>query len=373
MPRRRLLEGAAAGAAAVMLPRLPSGGVESASAAPARDPVLVRSWGGLAIPPAGLLWGADDTTRGFTGPKGIEIQLGRRMGIRDRRYGWLVPCPNAKLAADARLTGPPVVPMVSMTGLGGGFPVKSAGWQGGGDRTVTGYGQGLDRITNGEFDGYWTTVARGLEALKIPVLFRLFMEMNGDHNPFAADWQGGVDSGGQDAFIRMWQHVWTVFHRNGATLAAGGHCIFVFCAQRMSTSGSWKTYWPGDNFVDWSGVDLYRTTFEYGAQNHQYDYDTYLWAVDHHKPFIVCESGFAQGKAVWTSAGKFDKDGSVTGHSLIDNAHAAVKVNPQCVAYLSWNNIGPITNDFIDTSARSLRQYRAFANDAACAVRRQLG
>jgi hypothetical protein len=38
--------------------------------------------------------------------------------------------------------------------------------------------------------------------------------------------------------------------------------------------------------------------------------DTYLWAVDHVKPYIVCESGYAQGKVVATAAGKFDQDGS---------------------------------------------------------------
>ena len=373
MPRRRFLQGAAAGAAALVLPRLPgtgSGFVGESVAAPLRDPLLVRTWGGLVIPASGVLWGADDTSRGFTGTKGIETQLGRRMGIRNRRYGWLVACPGTKLLADVKLTNPPVVPMTSMTGLGSNFPVKTAGWSGGGDRSVTSYGQGLDRIANGEFDRYWAGVATGLEALKVPVIFRLFMEMNGKHNPFAAHWQGGVGTGGQDSFIRMWQHVWSVFNANGATLAAGGHCIFVFCAQRMSTSGSWRTYWPGDSFVDWSGVDLYRTTFEDGAMNRANEYDTYLWAVEHHKPYIVCESGFDQNTIITTAAGRFDKDGSKTGHSLIDNHRAAVKANPQCVAYLSWNNVGPLTNDFVDTSARSLAKYKAFANDTACLLHR---
>ena len=32
-----------------------------------------------------------------------------------------------------------------------------------------------------------------------------------------------------------------------------------------------------------------------------------------------------------------DKDGHLTGQSLIDNHHAALLANPQLVAYLSWN------------------------------------
>ena len=236
-----------------------------AAATRTREPAIIRSYGGLAVPARGCFWGADDTTRGFTGAAGIETQLGRRMAIRNRRYDWLTGCPGGAHRADARLTNPPVIPMVSMTGLGA-FPVKSSGWNPSGDLRVTSYGQGIDRIANGEFDAYWAQTALGLKALGVPVIFRLFMEMNGLHNPFCASWQGGVGTGGELAFINMWRRVRAVFKAKGASIDGGGNCIFVFCAQRMSTSGSWKGYWPGDDQVDWSGVDLYRTTFAAGTK-----------------------------------------------------------------------------------------------------------
>ncbi len=198
---------------------------------------------------------------------------------------------------------PPVIPMVSITGLGA-FPVKSAGWKPSGDLRVTSYGQGIDRIANGEFDGYWQRTAVDLKALGVPVIFRLFMEMNGLHNPFCATFQGGVGTGGEAAFASAWRRVRSVFAATGASIDAGGNCIFVFCAQRMSTSGSWKAYWPGDDQVDWSGVDLYRTTFEAGAKLAAGDMDTYTWAVDHRKPYIVCESGFDQSKRVVDAGGQ---------------------------------------------------------------------
>ncbi len=96
--------------------------------------------------------------------------------------------------------------------------------------------------------------------------------------------------------------------------------------------------------------------------------DTYDWAVAQAMPFIVCEAGFTQGKVVTTADGRFDKDGKKTGHSLIADTQRQVLEHPQCVAYVHWNNVGPVANDYIDTSPASLAQYRAFATDPAYAL-----
>ena len=63
------------------------------------------------------------------------------------------------------------------------------------------------------------------------------------------------------------------------------------------------------------------------------------------------------------SSGRYDKDGSVTGNSLITATRMAVKQYPQCVAYGIWNNGRGNLADFVDTSAASLAEYRAFASD----------
>src|SRR6476646_3860327 len=133
--RRALLELAAAGGLAAGLGlRSPQ---RAAAGSPARDPAIIGSWGGLVIPAAGAYLGADDTTRGFTTANGIETQLGRRMGFRNRRYGWLTPCPSPKAVADAALTNPRVVVMCSF-GQPASFPCKTAGWSGNEDLATTG-------------------------------------------------------------------------------------------------------------------------------------------------------------------------------------------------------------------------------------------
>ena len=330
--RRELLARGGAAAAAAALPRWLLAGETAAAATPARDPAIIGTYGGLVVPATGAYFGADDTTRGFTPAKGIETQLGRRMGIRNRRYGWLTACPNASTRADAALSGPPRRPD-GLVRAAGGVPDQDRGLEGQGrlrddglrDRDRPDHERRVRLLLVRRRDR--PARASGADHL------RLWQEPNGAHNPYYAAWQGGVGTGGEAAYIAAWRHVKSVFHAAGATIDAGGNCIFVFCAQRRSTASTWEVYWPGDDVVDFSGVDLYRDTFVDAAENPGRNWDTYTWAVAHRKPYIVCESGFVHKQKITTPAGKFDKDGSVTGHSLITDTRATVIQSPQCVAY----------------------------------------
>jgi hypothetical protein len=180
---RRSFLAAGAGAAAMLAMggRLPLAGAATA----ARDPAIIGSYGGFVVPATGCWFGADDTTRGFTKANGIETELGRRMAIRNRRYGWLATCPSPQATADAALTNPRVVVMCSF-GQPSTFPCKTAGGQGNEDLSTTSFGKGIDRITNGEFDSYWRGVATRLNAIGGPVIVRLWQEPNGQHNPYWA-------------------------------------------------------------------------------------------------------------------------------------------------------------------------------------------
>jgi hypothetical protein len=355
---RRSLLAAGAGAAAV----LAAGGRLPRAEAATRDPAIIGSYGGFVVPATGCWFGADDTTRGFTKANGIETELGRRMAIRNRRYGWLATCPSPQATADAALTNPRVVVMCSF-GQPSTFPCKTAGWQGNEDLSTTSFGKGIDRITNGEFDFYWRGVATRLNAIGGPVIVRLWQEPNGQHNPYWAGWQGGVGSGGEQAYINAWRHVRSVFAEAGATIDQGGHCVFVFCAQRRSTVGTWQPYYPGNDVVDFVACDLYRDTLADSAMNPARNWDTLSFAIANHKPYMVSESGFVQGQKITAGKTAYDKDGSKTGNSLILNTYQSVIAQPQVVAYLPWNNIGPNGNAFVDTSAKSLAQYKQWAND----------
>jgi hypothetical protein len=115
--------------------------------------------------------------------------------------------------------------------------------------------------------------------------------------------------------------------------------------------------------VDFVACDLYRDTLADSAMNTANDWNTLTFAMAHGKPYMVSESGFVQGQRVKVGKTSYDKDGSVTGNSLIGNTYQSVMQNPWVVAYLPWNNSGPNGVAYIDTSTKSLAQYKQWATD----------
>ena len=342
-----------------------SGGSSPTSALTSRrrSRSIVGMLGGLRIPEEGCYWGADDTTRGFTGPSGIEVQLGRRMAIRNRHYDWNNGAVARPGAAERRDRTEAVISMISQEGRGGGFPVVTSHPLG--DTAIVDGHQGLDRITAGEFDAGFNAAFVEMRTHGAALIYRLFMEMNSPHTPFHADHQGG-DVIGQGRYVRAWRHVWGLADAVGATTRAGGNVIFVYCPQAYSRDdpNQWQKTYPGDDVVDIFGLDLYRDTFVDGADNTGEGRGFYQYATAHQKPFMICESGFEQDQPITTADGRFDKDGSITGHSLIrEHAQAIKTAYPNTIAFVTWNNHGPVGNDYIDTSQASLTQYQAWTHD----------
>ena len=119
----------------------------------ARSSNIIGNLRGLTIPSTGIFMGAEDmdSDRNFTGTKGIETQMGRKMAIRRQHYNWKSVVPTAFETANASLRNPRVLSMICMNDKGGGFPVTTAGSPSGSTSVVSGM-QGFDRIINGEFD-----------------------------------------------------------------------------------------------------------------------------------------------------------------------------------------------------------------------------
>jgi hypothetical protein len=104
------------------------------------------------------------------------------------------------------------------------------------------------KVADGSQDAYLRTQAKAVAAYGKPVFLRLDWEMNGSWYP---EWDSAAVS--PQAYIASWRHIWKVFQQQGATNAA-----FVWCPNVGDLGGQhWTAWYPGDEYVDWVGLDAY--------------------------------------------------------------------------------------------------------------------
>jgi beta-mannanase len=98
------------------------------------------------------------------------------------------------------------------------------------------------------FNGELQKVANVLNDLKIPIVVRLFHEMNGNWM-----WWGTQAYGGSDSYIKMYKYA-VDYIKNRTQYA-----LFAWTPNYPFDSGNNPgiNYYPGDNYVDVVGVDFY--------------------------------------------------------------------------------------------------------------------
>lgn len=138
-------------------------------------------------------------------------------------------------------------------------------------------------VTDGSKDTYIKAQAEAIRAYAKPVFVRLDWEMNASWNP------GWNEPGVTPAqYIASWRHVYQVFQQEGATNAA-----FVWCPTLWNGPGglSPSTWYPGDQYVDWIGVDAYPQSavqsFILNGPGGLDDQEAF--AAAHQKPMMVAE------------------------------------------------------------------------------------
>jgi mannan endo-1,4-beta-mannosidase len=113
--------------------------------------------------------------------------------------------------------------------------------------TAGGEGIPLREIVDGSHDRYIRKSAEAVAAWGKPIFLRFAQEMNGDWYPWGRDVGGNTPR----QFREAWHHIYWIFRNHGASNvrwvwspnadAGGGHPLAV--------------YYPGDEFVDWVGID----------------------------------------------------------------------------------------------------------------------
>ncbi|WP_433080630.1 glycoside hydrolase family 26 protein [Dactylosporangium sp. CA-052675] len=181
-------------------------------------------------------------------------------------------------------------------------------------------------ITMGRYDDLIRQRARELKAFGHPVLLRYRWEM--DRPNLRAQMWSGAD------YVAAWKYVRGIFTQEGATNAS-----WVWCPTAEGFQGGYAAdFYPGDDQVDWTCVDVYAGT-KYGTIGQLMRPFLEFCAKHPSKPVMVGEFGIARS---W---------GTEQRASWLRDASATFKANPQIRAVLYFesdptDNKGP-TNQFM--------------------------
>ena len=374
--------------------------------APARSAAIIKTYGRLVIPSTGIYWGAQDTNDSFTGPDGIETVLGRTMAIRRGGYNWNngpAAMPTLFEIDNAAHINPYIISLVAQHD-GINFPVKFSsphngfiGWDSTNTAPNINGDTGIDRITDGEFDVAFIAQFIGLKGLSGPVIYNLFFEFNGAHSNYFAEAQGVHGTAlyspgsGEIAYANAYRHIRQLADAAGASIDHGGNVIFVWTAQHFNSVGWFQNYYPGDDYVDFIAIDLYRRTCASGMNNptptggtgdnliYQFAEGTQAGssAVGRGtsvKPVMVCEAGYDNGidypdSGTGGDGRNYRKDSDLPSAPLNIEAKLLDDFQlyyPDVIAYVTYNVIDGNHFNQVDQSAESLSRYQVFANDPYC-------
>lgn len=173
-------------------------------------------------------------------------------------------------------------------------------------------------IAGGSHDAYIDQWAQGLRSLGYPIFLRLDFEMNGNW----ASWAPGQNGNTAATFVAMWKHVHDRFTAAGATNVQWiwSPNIEDPSYNGGSNPGSWQTatygsLYPGDAYVDWTGVDGYNKGGVQGNSWQTFDQvftPSYrdLLALAPTKPVMIAETSSVEAPS--TVSGQCPVDTSAT-------------------------------------------------------------
>jgi len=153
----------------------------------------------------------------------------------------------------------------------------------------------LRRITSGAYDAYITKFARGIRDQRWPVVLSFAHEMNGTWYPWSESRSGNRPG----EYVQAWRHVHDIFTTVGAT-----NVIWVWSPNivRAVPLVSLADLYPGDSYVDWSGM----VGYDYGEPTAGEVFDPTIARIREftRKPLLIAETAAEPGpvKAAWTAS-----------------------------------------------------------------------
>lgn len=203
------------------------------------------------------------------------------------------------------------LPRTILNTFGGNSPVVMLSWQPSAGNTPGCSRNYSDRIPlNDIISGGCDTYIRGFaQALQTPPMdqLRFLIRFAHEMNLRESVWWPGHTGQDASAFVAAWRHVHDIFSSVNVT-----NVEWVWSPNYESNPlDDWNdrnNYYPGDEYVDWIGVDGYNwgsprwDTFDELYNSRQYDYVLKDFACRYAKPQLITEIGTVDGpgsKANW--------------------------------------------------------------------------
>jgi mannan endo-1,4-beta-mannosidase len=161
----------------------------------------------------------------------------------------------------------------------------------------------LSDVISGRYDAFIREFAEEARSWGHPFFLRFNWEMNGNWFP----WAEGVNGNQPGEFVTAWRHVHDIFASVGASNVTWVWCPFVEAGE---PAGRLSSMYPGDAYVDWTGLDGYNwgtnpaaphgwQTFD---QLFEGSYEAISASVAPSKPMMVAEVGSSEqggDKGAW--------------------------------------------------------------------------
>ncbi|GLY01611.1 MULTISPECIES: glycosyl hydrolase [Actinoplanes] len=146
--------------------------------------------------------------------------------------------------------------------------------------------QELKDIAAGEHDEYLTKFASDVKQLNVPIALTIAHEMNGHWYPW------GTQKAKAKDFVAAWKHIHDIYQQVGAT-----NVIWTWTPNVTNylPDVPLKPYWPGDEYVDWIGIDGYFT--HKGEQHFKALFQPTMKEITQFsdKPMLIVETGSEPG------------------------------------------------------------------------------
>jgi hypothetical protein len=196
-------------------------------------------------------------------------------------------------------------------------------------------------IVNGRYDTMLTKRANDAKALGKQFFVDFAAEMNGDEG-----W-GGHDTA---KYIAAWRHIHDIFVARGAT-----NVVWVWCPNNEDVPGtpSAMSYYPGDAYVDWTGIDGYN----WGTSDPDFEWQSFRSVFAHLYPQLA-----AKGKPIIIAEMASDEVGGSKA-TWIRDIVPTLKNNYPLIKAFVWFDVKKERRWQINSSDAALAAYQQMARD----------